>query len=39
MKIRDDIDNFIVNGIKKIINASTGVKPTECRSAIVYQDS
>ena len=38
-KIRHDIDNFIVNGIKKIINASTGVKPTECRSAIVYQDS
>lgn len=39
MKIRDDIDNFIVNGIKKIIHSSTGVKPTECRSAIVYQDS
>lgn len=38
MKIRADIDNFIVNGIKKIINSSTGVKPTECRSAIVYQD-
>lgn len=39
MKISENIDNFMINGIKKIINSSTGVKPTECRSAIVYQDS
>lgn len=39
MKIRDNIDSFMIHGIKKIINSSTGVKSTECRSAIVYQDS
>lgn len=39
MKIRDNMDNFMIHGIKQIINSSTGVKPTECRSAIVYQDS
>jgi len=39
IKISESIDNFMIKGIKKIINSSVGVKPTECRSAIVYQDS
>lgn len=39
MKIRQSIDDFMFEGIKKIIGTSEGVKPTECRSAIVYQGS
>ena len=39
IKIRQSIDDFMFEGIKKIIGTSEGVKPTECRSAIVYQNS
>jgi hypothetical protein len=39
IKIRKSIDDFMFDGIKKIIGSSEGVKPTECRSAIVYQNS
>ncbi|HEU5120728.1 MAG TPA: hypothetical protein VFT71_07045 [Candidatus Nitrosocosmicus sp.] len=39
LKIRQSIDDFMFDGIKRIIGLSEGVKPTECRSAIVYQNS
>lgn len=39
IKIRENIDNYFVNGIKKIVNSSTGVKPSECRSTIIYEDT
>ncbi|VFJ12672.1 hypothetical protein [Candidatus Nitrosocosmicus franklandus] len=39
IKIRDSIDDFMLKGIKEIINSSQGVRPAECRSTIVYQDS
>ena len=39
IKIRESIDDFMFEGIKKIIGSSEGIKPTECRSAIVYRNS
>lgn len=39
LNIRESIDNFMVSGIKRIIDSGEGVKSTECRSAIVYQNS
>lgn len=39
LNIRESIDKFMVSGIKRIIDSGEGVKPTECRSAIVYQNS
>ena len=40
LKIRQSIDDFMLEGINKIISSSEdGVKPTECRSAIVYRNS
>ena len=39
LNIRESIDKFMVSGIKRIIDSGEGVKSTECRSAIVYQNS
>ncbi len=37
-KISDNIDQFMISGLKKIIGEKNGVKATECRSAIIYND-
>ncbi|MDF0680332.1 MAG: hypothetical protein P0116_05145 [Candidatus Nitrosocosmicus sp.] len=37
-KISDNIDKFMINGLKKIIGEKNGVKDTECRSTIIYND-
>ena len=37
-KISDNIDQFMISGLKKIIGEKNGVKDTECRSTIVYND-
>jgi len=37
-KISDKIDQFMISGLKKIIGEKNGVKDTECRSTIVYND-
>lgn len=39
LQISKDINQFIRNGIKKIIENSDGVKKAECRSKIVYEDT
>jgi len=36
--IKAKMDRFMVQGIKEILSTKDGVKSTECRSAIVYQD-
>ena len=38
LQISKDINQFIQNGIKKIIDNNDGVKKAECRSKIVYGD-
>jgi hypothetical protein len=38
-KISDKIDQLMISGLKKIIGEKNGVKDTECRSTIVYNDS
>ena len=37
-KIIDNIDQFMISGLKKIIGEKNGVKATECRSTIIYND-
>ena len=37
-KISQNIDQFMITGLKKIISEKSGVKQTECRSAIIYND-
>jgi hypothetical protein len=37
-KISDNIDQFMASGLKKIVLEKTGVKGTECRSTIIYND-
>ena len=37
-KISDNIDQFMISGLKKIIVEKNGVKETECRSTIIYND-
>ena len=37
--IKSQTDKLMTHGIKEILATKDGVKPTECRSAIVYQDS
>lgn len=37
-KISDNIDKFMISGLKKIIGEKNGVKDTECRSTIIYND-
>ncbi len=37
-KISDNIDQFMISGLKKIIVEKNGVKEAECRSTIVYND-
>ena len=39
LQISKNIDQFIKNGIKKIIDNNDGVKKAECRSKIVYEDT
>jgi hypothetical protein len=36
--IKSKMDKFMIQGIKDILATKDGVKSTECRSAIVYQD-
>ncbi len=38
-QISKNIDQFIKNGIKKIIDNNDGIKKAECRSKIVYEDT
>ncbi|MEJ7640854.1 MAG: hypothetical protein WKF36_01530 [Candidatus Nitrosocosmicus sp.] len=38
LQISKNINQFIQNGIKKIIDNNDGVKKAECRSKIVYED-
>ena len=37
-KISENIDQFIIMGLKKIIAEKSGVKETECRSTIIYNE-
>ncbi|HEU5121086.1 MAG TPA: hypothetical protein VFT71_08860 [Candidatus Nitrosocosmicus sp.] len=37
--IKDAMDKLMIDGIKEILVTKDGIKATECRSAIVYQDS
>ncbi len=37
-RISDNIDQFMISGLKKIIVEKNGVKETECRSTIIYND-
>ena len=37
-KISENIDQFMILGLKKIISEKSGVKETECRSTIIYND-
>lgn len=37
-KISQNIDQFMIIGLKKIISEKSGVKETECRSTIIYND-
>ena len=37
-QISKNIEQFMKNGIKKIIDSNDGVKQAECRSKIVYED-
>ena len=37
-KISYNIDQFMISGLKKIIVEKNGVKETECRSTIIYND-
>ena len=37
-KISDNIDQFMISGLKQIIVEKNGVKDAECRSIIVYND-
>jgi hypothetical protein len=37
-KISDNIDQFMISGLKQIIVEKNGVKDAECRSTIVYKD-
>lgn len=37
-KISDNIDQFMTSGLKKIVLEKNGVKETECRSTIIYND-
>ncbi len=37
-KISDNIDQFMIRGLKEIIFEKTGVKETECRSTVIYND-
>lgn len=37
-KISDNIDQFMISGLKQIIVEKDGVKDAECRSTIVYND-
>lgn len=37
-KISDNIDQFMTSGLKKILLEKNGVKETECRSTIIYND-
>ncbi len=37
-KISDNIDQFMISGLKQIIVEKNGVKDAECRSTIVYND-
>jgi hypothetical protein len=39
LQLSKNIDQFIKNGIKKIIDNNDGVKKAECRSKIVYEDT
>ena len=39
LQISKNIDQFIKNGIKKIIDNNDGVRKAECRSKIVYEDT
>ena len=39
LQISKNIDQFIKNGIKNIIDNNDGVKKAECRSKIVYEDT
>jgi hypothetical protein len=38
LSIKSEMDKLMVKGIKEILSTKDGVKSTECRSAIVYQD-
>jgi hypothetical protein len=38
VKISDNIDQFMISGLKKIVLEKNGVKETECRSMIIYND-
>ena len=37
-KISDNMDQFMISGLKEIISEKNGVKETECRSTIIYND-
>jgi hypothetical protein len=37
-KISKNIDEFMIDGLKKIISEKNGVKESECRSTIIYND-
>jgi hypothetical protein len=37
-KISDKVDQFMISGLKEIISEKIGVKETECRSTIMYND-
>jgi hypothetical protein len=37
-EISNNIDQFMISGLKKIIGEKNGVKETECRSTIIYND-
>ena len=37
-KISENIDQFMIMGLKKIIAEKSGVKETECRSTIIYNE-
>lgn len=37
-KISDSIDQFMTSGLKKILLENNGIKQTECRSTIIYND-
>ena len=37
-KISDQVDQFMISGLKEIISEKNGVKEAECRSTIMYND-
>ena len=37
-KISDQVDQFMISGLKEIISEKKGVKEAECRSTIMYND-